>query len=621
MQRVVANTGFQLDKKALKEANLSLKHLAEATTSTPNDVLHTDVSSGLATLIKGSENTAHHRIEGEQFGHRQLITHSLKDNGTVKLNNNYRIQIRTPSPVVKEGLKDDQAYISDVRDKFAAITKEYDLKNRLDGNDKKPRAFIYNSYTAFNDNMDDLVTKNYQTQSAQHILRGAHRYNVNQFKKEGEAPVFCFVQNISVNGFGDTLGYDSKLLETENQHELRKETTLMAEMALIHTLYETATPEQQEKITQIFNEYKNYLARSPNRESFFSNSVEGLKAIDMIQEIKNEWKAEPVQEGREKNTLDTAKDALKQLMANNLHFTHEYSKTFQALSVFVEEASIGGCKSGNERAQAINGRVAILDSMNNKDPMPEEMGKISAALKNLAKGGNVSDLAKELKLAIDTEYNKSGLQTAPSIVSLLDQGASAKVEAIDGSRTLFTSRNYAEEDVSIMSNLHQTKAGKMQAHKDLTKQMQGAWDGYPKSWWERMCSSPLGKGGGILAVASSIVGIGILISAGVAIYNAIDNYQRKSEVAQMLVQARKEFETSLKPVSDKEAPSSNNSSYANSMGPLYDIPRDFSVVGEENLQVKSPEQQEQDRKELDEDQQATPASVIPENEGNSMKIT
>lgn len=586
MQRIVANTGFKLDKKALKEAKISLKHLAEATTSTPNDVIHTDVASGLVTLIKGSENTAHNRTEGEQFGHRQLITHSLKEGGTVEVNNNNRIQIRTPSPVVKEGLEGDQAYISDVRTKFATVTKEYDLKSRLSGDDKKPRAFIYNSYTAFNDNMDDLITKNYQTQSAQHILRGAHRYNVNQLRGEDETPVFCFVQNMSVNGFGNTLGYDAQLFETESQHELRRETTLMAEMALMHTLYDTATPEQQEKITQVFNKYKDYLNRSPNRESFFSNSVEGKETIEIIQQVKNEWKTEPVQEGKEKNTVDNAKLALKQLMANNLHMTHEYSKTFQALSVFVEEASIGGCKSGNERAQAINGRVAILDSLNNKKPLPEGMQKISTVLDNLAKGGNVSDLAKELKLAIDTEYNQSGLQTAPSIVSLMDQGASAKVESIDGARTPFTSRNYAEEDVSVMSNLHQTKAGKMQAHKDLTKQMQGAWDGYPKSWWERMSSSPLGKAGAILALASSLIGIGLLISAGVAIYNTIDNSRRKSEVTEKISQAKEEFDKEVNSTSSNDPQFEDT--FSKTTNSLSGIPKDFSLTqDEEEVEVNT----------------------------------
>lgn len=73
-------------------------------------------------------------------------------------------------------------------------------------------------------------------------------------------------------------------------------------------------------------------------------------------------------------------------MANDLHHTHEYAKLVQSLSLFVEEASIAGCKSGNERAQAINGRVAILDHEASK---PEST--IFKAIAALAKA-NPSDV-------------------------------------------------------------------------------------------------------------------------------------------------------------------------------------------------------------------------------------
>jgi hypothetical protein len=536
MLHIVKQTGVGLSKDELKKikGKKYLKHLAEGTTATPNDVLHLDMDQRLATLIAGSENTAHDRVSGDQFAHRQLITQRVNEGGDIKVNKNSRIQIRTPSPVVKTGLKDDKAYAEDAMVKLATITKEYQLKERLVTCEKKPKAFIYNSYTAFNDKGDDFYSANYQTKSAGHIVRGAHLYNKNQLtlnKEESANRVYCFVQNISVNGFGDELGY-------KTGNDLTTEITLMSELALVHTLYDTASPDQKSTIDQVFKKYEEYLEKDA-MDKLFSQSDEGKEAIEKIQEIKNSWKkgsdSSSLNLEISNNILENAKSGLKQLMAHDLHFSHEYSKLFQVLSVFSEEASLGGCKSGNERAQAINGRVAVLDSINNDlRPLTGERKTIADALATLGKvtgDKSVITAAQQLKTVLDKEYNKTGLQSAASIISLVDQGASAKVEAKQGKPGLFTSRNYAEEQSSIMTNLHQSKASKMQAHKDLSKLMQAAWEGHPLSWWDRMKSSPLGTIGAIIGAIS------ILPAIGVAVYNAYDNSQRKKAV-EVLIEAQ-----------------------------------------------------------------------------------
>ena len=513
MKHIIQQTGQVFQASDLKRTvqGDTIKHVAEETTATANDIVHTDDAQGLITLIAGSENTAHARVKGTQFAHRQLITHSLSKEGIISEHVNPRIQIRTPSPVVKTGLQNDEEYINDVAVKLDTITETYQLRTRVNDQEPLPRAFIYNSHTAINDTLGD-TGGNLQTQSAHHILQGAHLYNAKQ--RATAAPVYCFVQNISVNGFGNTLGYDQG-------NKLTEESTLMAEMALIHSLYDTASPEEQVQIQKIINEYTNYLDR-PDRESFFSESAEGKQAITALKNLKDQWKQTTNQP--DNNLVHTAKVGLRNLMANDLHFSHEFSKLIQSLSVFSEHASISGCKSGNERAQAINGRVALLDSLLlNTNARSKGMDKTNEALLQLAQAtpAKALETARSLKKAMDSEYNKVGLQGAASIVSLVDQGASAKVES-KPDNSFYISRNYGEEQASVMTNLHQSKAGSMQAHKSLTQQMQNAWQGHPKSWWERMNNGPLGIIG---ALAGTITVLPALV---VALYTAVDNNQRKS---------------------------------------------------------------------------------------------
>ena len=58
--------------------------------------------------------------------------------------------------------------------------------------------------------------------------------------------------------------------------------------------------------------------------------------------------------------------------------------------------------------------------------------------------------------------------------------------------------------------------------------MKDAWDFGPKSWWERLKSSPLGAVGGILAI------VVFPIAIGVGIYNAVDNMERKDVTKEIM---------------------------------------------------------------------------------------
>ncbi|WP_058534300.1 hypothetical protein [Legionella saoudiensis] len=496
VEEITRATGVILTKKEIKD--LHLKHTAEITTATPNDVVHIDHDMGQTTLIAGSQVTAHDRgIGAQHLADRRLITiaHDDANQGPP------RIQIRVPSLDVKEKIKPKDA-IADVEVKLNHIRDKYQIGEQVDDGPTGIKAFTYNLHTALNDSFEG--GKNKQSQGAQYILSGAHNYNAAQLDKE--PPVFCLVQNISVNGFGDSLGY--------GWNKLRNEATLMTEMSMMYNLVAKDDP-QRARVEDAFKAYKAYLS-DDNRPAYFSQSPQAEEARKAIKDVKAGW-AKTAGRGvvdeqlsTAEQTVESAKIALKAMMANNLHHSHEHAKLFQSMSMFVEQASIAGCKSGNERAQAINGRVAVLDSVASQqnDPIVQAINAVAQAKTSK----EVTKATANLKQALDSKYDNH-LQSGPSIISAVDQGAAAKVNAKRGLAGLFN-RNYAEE--STLEHLQQGKAGKMQAHKNLTKESTDAWEGpQPKGYF----AFAREKWGGVLGTIGALLG-----------FAAPSYFQHKSEV-------------------------------------------------------------------------------------------
>ena len=239
----------------------------------------------------------------------------------------------------------------------------------------------------------------------------------------------------------------------------------MSEIALMYSLLGKDDP----RVVRIQENYAKFLNDPILNKGYFSGCEHGKAALKIIQEeIKNPWKDIAPSQAKDQ-ILDNAKAYLKYIVANDLHYKSEYSKLTQTLSVFIEEYSIGGCKSANERAQAINGRVLMLDALLITDPnapLPDERHKLMEALTK------PHDPAG-LKAALDGAYNALGLQSAAALISFMDQGAAAKGLARNPHLQGFNG-NYFEE--SSLSNLSQNKAGAMQAHKGLTSKMLAACD-------------------------------------------------------------------------------------------------------------------------------------------------
>jgi hypothetical protein len=452
-QKIEEETGVHITKDLIKEA----KHIAETTTATANNLIHTDNSSGLATWIEGSEVTAHDRDIGiKHLAPRNIITHSIDRNtGDVKSHPQKRMQVRIPSLDAKKKKTTDLEHIHDVKNKITHIADKY-----MGAIPAHPiKAFVYNLFTSIAHTSDEMMGKNKQTQGAKHILHGAHSYNKEAFKA---GKPLCFVQNIPVNGFGSTLSYA--------EGGLRREAALMADIALMHTLYPSLKPSEQLLYKSALDKYTKFL-NSPDllKNKFFSDTTLGHEAAVQISNIKSRLAsiAYKTPAGPD-DVLANVNACLRNLIINDSHFIHKFSKLAQTLSVFLEPYSMGGCKSANERAQAINGRVTILDSLLStpEEQLNDDQKQLIKALRDLAQSNTSANII-QLKSALNTAYNNAGLQTAMSLISLVDQGGAAKGMVKLGP-TL--NGNYFED--AELSNLHQSKSDTMQAHKGLIDYME-----------------------------------------------------------------------------------------------------------------------------------------------------
>jgi hypothetical protein len=384
-----------------------------------------------------------------------MITYPYRDHGATVDSLFDRLQTRTASLDVKKGVtkKNRPTFITDIADKLQGIGAKYGYLRPMDFFGAEQKAFIYNLHTASNDKIGPFavgdMNGNKQTQGAELILQGAHEYNARQLVGRTQ-PLFCFVQNISVNGFGDTMGYRGS--------RLSREATLMTEMAMMHTLRSTCTEDQQVDINQAMLLYVNYLGKDP-REAYFSDSTEGKAAIQWMSIIKEQW-TDPQSSNNTNismSLMDCAKEHLKKIIGNNLHFSHQYAVLIQSLSVFVEKASIAGCKSGNERAQMINGRVGIFDQvLYSSDTADPAITDLKEALRNTD--------TDQLKKAMNDAYEKHGAQQAASMISEVDQGGPSKVNQRPKQGSI--NRNNVEE-----ISMSQKYSDSLQAHKGMTKAM------------------------------------------------------------------------------------------------------------------------------------------------------
>lgn len=445
---------FNLD---LREFNLKkAQKEAPHTTATNKKILHVDRYLNTVTEIEGSDCTSHYREQGMEFAHRAIRTYRVDNQLEVKYQLN-GLQVRTPSLPVKKGLS-EQEYIDDTVVKINKLVADYHLN--------KP--FTYNLFTAMQHRFDDLYSNNKQTLSARHIILGAHTYNRQVHNKFSTN--YCLIQAISVNGFGRALGYHRFGFGVN----LPNEATLLAEMSLCYNMGQK----------NIINRYKDFLEPKDSKGFFekifdyfkspyFVTSIQGQDLRKQIAKQKTEWQGRR-EVNRDDNT-DLVCTSLQKIMAYNLHFSHDYAKLIQALSIFLEDESILGCKSGNERTPIIMEREQLLKQIN----IPSDL--IDAFVK-VAHARNKSETIKalnNLKITVNKYYNDENLYGASALIPLVDQGAGHKISAKNGFEL---NSNKAEDQRSEkITNLKQSNVRNLQAQNGLPDYMNAAVEKYKLS--------------------------------------------------------------------------------------------------------------------------------------------
>jgi hypothetical protein len=554
-----------------KEQIAELKHTAETTTATTDNMLHLDNKMKLATFISGTDVSSHDRGFGsEHVSDMQIAaynydptTHVVTDNankrnqvlvaslavkgigkfvtgknhteldcpplitkgainlkniGTGSVNNSRLYELvkkssKSNSPIfiqdeVKKGfyckdgntwkkLKSEQvkflleyALAYDVKIKLSDLSQKYFDKEfqvpavvpAVGGNaaavvpvavveSTKPNAFIYNLYTSFDatsfaGNYDEA--QNFQNESLEAILSGALLHNREQAKREqakkGEKQPFCFVQAIAVNGYGDKLGYELDQ-KNKNFNVVRNEATLMTEMSLLHTIYDSIEDADVKKsIDELFDSYNTFLLDTPPKKWFFAHRSE---PVDKIKAIKNALASGDKLKTGNKFGLQKC---LAKILAKDLHHTND-ARLIQAIAVRCEKNSLSGCKSRNERTQMVNDRVELLDST-----APEISGEVNGALTAfIGEIANVDTAFDTLNRAFDQLCNKNNMHGSASLISNNDQGASYKIKTkswLDRklmSFGLYKDTNAAEASDEVMTNLEQKNAKAMQAHNGSEK--------------------------------------------------------------------------------------------------------------------------------------------------------
>ena len=456
MQETYPRTDWPHEIKSLK------KHDFTSTTATGLDYLHSDARNQTVIRISATDHTAHDKKVGQHNQAFRLL---------------HRNHYRADGNIVPYAMRTTEARVPSIADKnttqhkavvdvAAKLHQDHRLLSAQSEHSDAP--MVYNLLTSLHTFVYDISPferSNRQRLSAEYILQGSHLYNLQQVRA-GEISSLVYVQNIPVNQ------HTNKLDDTAFD-DVTKEATLMTDMALLSTLRHHAALfpcEIHKDLNKTYSfahqKYTSFLPEAEQIGAYFHKTEAGHSVRDELKKHKNEWISAHLNTSPH-DTMDALViKALFKMYSKNMHRDIQFGMLAQALSIYVEPISQSGCKSANERYQAVSGRVELLKSIGSRrfDELSVEEREVKNALRDIIDGrGSFAKLQEHL----DKAYNQHNLQGAVAAVSMEDQGASSKVQATKNRKTpgVITELNTNIAETGFLSRLHQTCSSAMQSHK------------------------------------------------------------------------------------------------------------------------------------------------------------
>lgn len=433
-------------------------------TATSLDYVHTDGVAHAVTRITGcGNNTAHNkRAEPNSLALRVIKRSSyIPTTGKVSHFSDATTNARVPS--IAKGGK--------VKEKLAHIYEQLTAsRGKADG------PITYHLLTSLNSYFFD---SNSQTKHAEQIFAGMHAYNAEQMTEDGLDESKCiFVQNIAVNRYSQNLGYGDFWSGQWFQTAATQEATLMADFSMLalfsHNEEADLTKDGvslrfSQTYGQVLAQYQAYLNEKP-RPPYFYRSSQGIEARSIIHRFKVEFDnisqmARLKSIGADAPLKQKIVKALAILYTQNLHYKKEYGALIQALTMYVNDISVSGCKSANERNEDMYRRVEYLQRLNvlNGEDKTEQDKIFEAKLTHfIASSGGDAEL-ENLRCALAKATNQCGAYSSVAAISREDQGGPSKLRHF--SETSVYNTNYAMADE--LTRATGKEASSLQAHKGM----------------------------------------------------------------------------------------------------------------------------------------------------------
>ena len=433
--------------KLITNLNELQAHDFKQTTATGKDYLYLAISGergeekyGHVVRVTATDVSSHNtRLAPDQTGFRSNRRSAYSfENGIcdVTLLSRFHLDARTPNEMPL-GSHDDAitTYANRIEERVHRLNQQSDYHYG---------PIFYNLYISHYGKTRDWTLQHWYHNERKRLARTLHASHVFNLKqvKEGNSERLFLVMALPTNQHGNPAKLGAK--------NLRGEMALMSEIAMLAILNRCSGLNEyhHELISFYYQEahalYLSFLMnkdqtlKKEGSESYFTESKQGKMLIKKLKNLKDQAIARNHPDAKSDLPLATlAARALLQMQSHRLYETLQFGATIQMLAVFLEEVSMGGCKSAIDRGAHIEGGAAYLLDIEAREQFSKDDGakllkpqelKIKEALAGYI--NNPTELhARALQITIDTAYSDYNLQGAQVEKSLEDNGGPPKLKA------------------------------------------------------------------------------------------------------------------------------------------------------------------------------------------------